>query len=30
MVMLAVLGWHPDEGLKKVVAPATAAAASVR
>ncbi len=30
MVMLAVLGWHPDEGHKKVVAPATAAAASVR
>ncbi len=27
MVMLAVLGWHPDEGHKKVVAPATAAAA---
>ena len=30
MVMLAVLGWHPDEGHKKVVAPATAAAANVR
>ncbi len=28
MVMLAVLGWHPDEGHKKVVAPATAAAAN--
>ncbi len=29
MVMLAVLGWHPDEGHKKAVAPATAAAATV-
>ena len=28
MVMLAVLGWHQDEGHKKVVAPATAAAAN--
>jgi Na+/H+ antiporter NhaD/arsenite permease-like protein len=27
-VLLAVLGWHPDEGHKKVVAPATAAAAN--
>jgi hypothetical protein len=22
MVMLAVLGWHPDEGHKKIAAPA--------